>query len=42
MTLLPLWLWALPVTSVMWGAAPVLCMATAIGLIPLVGRPDGH
>jgi hypothetical protein len=35
MTLLPLWLWATPIMQ----ALPVLCLALALCLIPLLGRP---
>ena len=37
MTLLPLWLWQLPIMQAM----PVICLAMAIALIPLAGRPHG-
>ena len=38
MTLLPIWLAAIPIMQAM----PVLCMAMAVALIPAIGRPYGN
>ena len=35
MTLLPVWLWWLPIMQAM----PVLCLALALCFVPLIGRP---